>query len=70
MTAREVLDLWGGSLLGRQVVTPPMGSYPGGVSTVTEILPDPAAPEILFHIDHPTFGPCGVFDFEECEVIQ
>lgn len=68
MTAQALVDAWGKKLIGRRVVTIAIGEYPGGVATVTEILPDPGAPEIVFQVKHPTYGPMGVFNFEPCEL--
>lgn len=33
-----------------------MGDYPGGIAIITEIGPDPNAPDIAFQVEHPTFG--------------
>lgn len=68
MTAQELIDQLGTTLLGRKVNTEAMGEYPGSVADVIELHPDPTAPEIVFTIKHPTFGEIGVFDFEECSL--
>ena len=54
----------GDKLIGELVFTSAMGEYPGGWATVTEILPDRAAPEIAFQVEHPSFGSIGVFGNE------
>lgn len=41
----------GDSLVGREVITEPMGSYPGGRTRITRIRPDPSAPEISFNVE-------------------
>ncbi len=46
------------------VVTVPYGDYPGGLAVVTEMLPDPKAPGIVFQVMHPTYGSIGVFRHE------
>jgi len=70
MTAQALLSLYGGSLLGRHVVTVQIGEYPGGLAEVIELLPDPAAPEIVFNVNHPTFGEIGVFDWEPVQLVN
>lgn len=55
----------GAKLIGRAVITPQYGDYPGGRAVITELGSDPNAPEIVFHVKHPTFGECGVFENEE-----
>lgn len=62
--AKRLVRVHGASLVGKQVVTPAIGDYPGGKSIVMEVAPDPNAPEIVFTVKHPTFGECGVFDYE------
>ena len=64
MTAKQLIDIHGTSLIGQRVETEPIGEYPGGIAIVTELTPDPQAPEIVFTVQHPTFGPMGVFDWE------
>lgn len=65
MRAEALLYKLGHELLGRTVLTEEMGEYPGGEAVVVELLPHRKAPEILFTVKHPTFGECGVFDWEE-----
>jgi|GEM_PF-3351571 hypothetical protein len=64
MTAKQLIDIHGTSLIGQRVDTEAIGEYPGGIATVTELAPDPQAPEIVFTVQHPTFGQMGVFDWE------
>jgi len=70
------VDLCGTELIGRTVKTREMGSYPGGLATVTEIAPDPNAPEIAFTVQHPTWrdkfcedGEIGVFGYEIVDAV-
>jgi len=49
---------------GQRVDTEAIGKYPGGIATVTELAPDPQPAEIVFTVQHPTFGQMGVFDWE------
>ncbi len=63
--AARLVDALGDALVGRSVLTVAMGEYPGGVAIVTEVRPDPAAPDIAFLVRHPTFGTIGVFDCEQ-----
>ncbi len=59
-------------LLGRRVLTDPMGEWPGGIATICELAPDPAAPEIVFNVKADFWpdddGPMGVFGYEEVEL--
>jgi hypothetical protein len=63
-TASVIVQKFGKSLIGGTVNTIPMGEYPGGLAEVIELEPDPAAPEIVFQVKHPTFGEIGVFGYE------
>ena len=64
MTAKQLIDIHGTSLIGQRVETEPIGEYPGGIAIVTELAPDPQAPEIVFTVQHPSYGDIGVFDWE------
>ena len=68
MNAQQVLELWGGSLVGMIVHTPAMGDYPGGIAKVTEVLPDPSAEEILFIVEHPKEGKMGIYYFKKARL--
>ena len=70
MTAKQLIESHGQSLVGRSVATEPIGEYPGGVATVTELAPDPNAPEIVFNVCHPAFGPIGIFDWEGVTLVS
>jgi len=70
MNARKLLEVAGVRLLGRTVLTETIGYYPGGEARVVELAPHPAAPELLFTVEHPTREQAGrrrigVFDWEE-----
>ena len=64
MTAKQLIEIHGTSLIGQRVDTEAIGEYPGGIATVTELAPDPQAPEIVFTVQHPSYGDIGVFDWE------
>lgn len=64
VTAQKLVKTHGRALVGQKVITPAMGDYPGGRAIVTELAPDPGAPEIVFTVKHPTVGEMGVFDYE------
>jgi hypothetical protein len=68
-TARDLFESLGPDLVGRKVLTVQYGTWPGGVATVTEVEPDPAATEILFIVE---MGgeEIGVFDFEPCSLVE
>lgn len=63
-TAEHLVDLFGKDLVGTYVTTYDYGTCRGGHFQITEISPDPAAPEIVFNIAHPDFEEIGVFDHE------
>ena len=50
MTAQELIDKYGDSLIGRRIWTQVYGDWPGGLATVIELRPDFSAPEILFDV--------------------
>ena len=64
VSAKSLVKAHGQSLVGKKIRTPAMGEYPGGIATVIEIAPDFTAPEIVFDVEHPTFGKIGVFEYE------
>ncbi len=55
MNARIAVEVLGGSLVGKFVTTEPVGSYIGGRAKVVELNPDPAAPEIVMTVRHPSW---------------
>ncbi len=67
MTAKYMLQEFGTNLIGREIVTEPFGDWPGGIAKVTELTPDPKAPEIVFQVYQCPGRSIGVFDFEEVE---
>lgn len=69
VSAKKLINRYGPSLIGQRVYTQAMGEYPGGIATVTEIEPDPNAPEIVFQVEHPTFGSIGVFEYEKVALV-
>jgi hypothetical protein len=64
MTAKKLV-IKNPILIGRHICTQAFGHYPGGVAEIIAVEPDPACPEIVLQVKHPTFGEIGVFDFEE-----
>jgi hypothetical protein len=69
MTAKQLTKTHGASLIGRRIETEAIGEYSGGIATVTEIAPDPQAPEIVFNVRHPTYGEIGVFKWEQVTLL-
>lgn len=69
VSARQLVDAHGENLVGQKIITQPMGDYPGGKATVIEIAPDFTAPEIVFDVEHPTFGRIGVFEYEQVRLV-
>ena len=69
MTAGELVRTSSG-LVGRKVITPAMGDYPGGEATIIEVAPDPNAPEIVFNVRHAEWGEIGVFAYEEVSLVD
>ena len=64
--AKFLVGKMGQALVGRLVVTPAVGDYPGGIRRVVEIAPDPEAPEIVFNVEYDgsEFGVMGIFEHE------
>ena len=69
MTAKQLKWKHGERLIGRQIHTPPMGEYPGGIAQVVALTPDEACPEIVLQVKHPTFGEIGVFEHEDVALV-
>lgn len=73
MRADTILSLYGTALIGKQILTPALGDYPGGWATVTEINPDENAPDIPFMVDNPSWiyagdGRIGILEYEQCMI--
>lgn len=52
--------------VGDMIWTPPCGEWPGGYARITELTPDPGAPEIVFQVEGVAGqGEIGVFAHEE-----
>ncbi len=75
--AEELVNNLGDALIGKHVLTMPLGSWPGGEAIVTELHHDAGAPEIVFIVkgDDPKItaavdagelpdNEIGVFDYE------
>jgi hypothetical protein len=75
VTAAQLVLKYGKKLVGKKVLTVPMGEWPGGMATVTEIQPDENAPDIVFYVAHvqpkirAQFPSMGVFHYEECDLV-
>ncbi|MGL5994741.1 MAG: hypothetical protein ACRCZ8_14675 [Aeromonas sobria] len=68
--AEQMVAKYGNPLVGKTVMTFPMGLWPGGAATITELNPDPNAPEIVFNVKHSTTGEeIGVF-YDELLIIE
>jgi hypothetical protein len=63
--AEKLVKILGKQLIGKEVMTFPMGIYPGGKAVVISLFPDEGCPEIVFEVDHPVVGEIGVFKEEE-----
>ena len=68
--AKRLVKLHGDKLVGQRVWTPPMGDYPGGNAVVTQVGHDANAPEIVFLVEHPTYGLMGVFEYENVRLLD
>lgn len=69
MEAGKLSQMFGRQLLGTRVLTRPCGEVPGGWATIRQLSPDKqGAPEIVFQIDHDSYGSVGVFATEILDV--
>ena len=50
ITAKEAVERYGESLISKEIDTVRYGAWPGGISEVIELAPDPKAPEIAFMV--------------------
>jgi dCMP deaminase len=64
MKAGNLVEAMGEALMGCWINTPKNGDYPGGQAVVLETHPDPNAPDIVLQVQRPTYGQCGVFNYE------
>lgn len=71
LPADDAAEIYGDLLIGVLVDTEAAGEYPGGPATVTEIQPDPEAPDIVFQVSNPAYedGEIGVIDHESIEFL-
>ncbi len=61
-SAVQAVSVYGAALIGAAIITDPVGPWPGGVCDVTQIDPDPNAPEIVMLVRHRATGAeIGVF---------
>ena len=76
MNAFQLMEWKEKDLIGMKVKTDPMGTYPGGVAMVTELRPDPEAPDIAFNVyneawtDDEGGHEIGIFIYEEVDLVQ
>ena len=76
MNAKYLVLLMGQRLIGRTVLTEPMGIYPGGRAKVTAVNPDAGSPAIVFQVEHPIWrdkwgsNSIGVFETENIDEID
>lgn len=69
-TAESAVTQHGTTLVGRIVDTPPLGEWAGGACRVTEVAPDPEAPDIAFNVKRLADGAeNGVFGREVVTVL-
>ena len=63
MNAKELVEKMGQNLVGKPVITEPMGGWAGGIAIVTELAPDNEAPEIVMAVQSQINNEeIGVFD--------
>lgn len=74
MNAAGAVARYGKRLVGKYVITPAMGAYPGGLAKVIEVGHDPDAPEIAFLVEHVTWkdedgsATMGIFENEAVQI--
>lgn len=69
MNAARLARQEGKFLVGRMIMTQPYGEWPGGLAVVTELLPDPGEPNIVFQVASAEHGEIGVLAHEEVALI-
>lgn len=70
MTAKTLTDQLGDKLIGRTILTVPMGTWPGGFAEIIKLTPDPGAPEISFQVKSELHGEIGVFENEHVILME
>ena len=68
-TAGELAMRLGRDLIGRNILTVPMGNWPGGSAEVIQLKPDPGASDISFQVKSGLHGEVGVFEYEQVRLI-
>lgn len=78
MRARNLLERYAHTLIGKTVLTERYGEWPGGDAEIIQIVPDvDGAPEIVFQVRHKTatdplnpsrYWEIGIFDHENVEL--
>jgi len=68
MKANELVRLHGDALVGRRILTEPIGMWAGGECEVVELLPDKGAPDIVFQVRRDDGAEIGVLDWETVEL--
>ncbi len=82
-TALDLVAKHGDDLIGRRIVTRQFGDWPGGEAIITEMGPDPNAPEIAFMVRGDDglvniamivgaldSAEIGVFEYEEVSLVE
>jgi hypothetical protein len=74
LLAGDIVQAWGKALVGRKILTFPMGEYTGGEAVITKISPDRATPDIAFIVKNDSWEDdqgsheIGVFGHEEVDI--
>jgi len=77
MNAKQLVKKYGKSLIGREVLTVPMGYWPGGRAKVVDLCNDKNAPEIVMNVfkddwrdDEGNPGTMGIFEYEHISLLR
>lgn len=76
MNAAQLVVWKDKDLVGMSVITQPMGAYPGGLGIVTEIRPDPEAPDLAFNVENEVWTDdeggheIGIFTYEDVVLME
>lgn len=69
MRADVLVETYGDALIGRCVVTPEYGNYPGGKATVVSVQSGQNPAGVVFDVKHHTEGIIWIFDYEDVELL-
>lgn len=70
INAKQLAQLFGDKLVGRWVITEPIGSWKGGKARVFAMSLDTAAPELVFNVSQETGTTIGVFEIEQVVLLE